>query len=243
MSLKRVGHPLAFGIELVTPGIGLPVATATRSELPLSFGGKALARPLCVSHGIRPCDLNDGIFSLSAKIAVRTIGMAPIRAPHKPPPCEWICQRDRSGRWREDHSAGSQLAGQEVGKLFRVEWTLGNSHIASRLHESCEFLIRNVISIYPKSLHFHLMNRLSVLHVIGSHPEASARYPHHACRSIVRGGKPGRVENLRGLDQCRRVQGVTRNSAVALRWVADHDIRVQRSRRTIQCDPPNTQDE
>src|SRR4030081_986351 len=107
MSLKGVGHPFTSWIELITPGIGLPVAAATRSELPLGLGGKSLVRPLRVSHGIRPCDLDYGIFFFAGEIAARALRMLPVRASDKSPPRQRMIERHRP-RWRrEDHRSGS----------------------------------------------------------------------------------------------------------------------------------------
>src|ERR1700728_359289 len=107
MSLKRIGHPFTVWIELIAPGIILPVAATTSGELPLGLSGKALACPFCIGHGIGPRNLNDGIFFLPAKIAIRAIGMAPIRALHKPPSRQRIVERYRIGRRREYDGAGS----------------------------------------------------------------------------------------------------------------------------------------
>src|SRR4029077_12210770 len=140
--------------------------------------------------------------------------MLPIRAFDKSPPRQRMIERHRLGWGREYYRTGSQLVWSEVRKFFRVERTLGDGHVAGCLHESRKLFVRDVGAVDPKAFHFDLVNRLRVFHVIGSHPETSARNPNHAWWSIVRSGRPGSVKNPCRLDQCRRLQGVTRDSAV-----------------------------
>lgn len=54
---------------------------ASSRKLPLCLGRKALAGPFRISRGIRPGDMNYGIFFLFTKIAVGTFGMSPVCSP------------------------------------------------------------------------------------------------------------------------------------------------------------------
>jgi len=150
-----------------------------------------------------------------------------------------MIERHRTDRSCEYNGAASEIFCREARKLFRVERTFGNRHIAGCFDESCKFFIRYICPIHPKAPYFDLMDWLGIFHVIASHPEASAWYPNHAIGSAMRSVRFGRRGEVRLVNQGRCLQGVTRDSGIGLRRLAALWDGILSSVRTILCDSAN----
>jgi hypothetical protein len=88
--LKSIRHVLPIRTERVAPNERFSSEAATGGELPLRFGGKTLAGPLCVSESVVIGDVDDRVIFLAFDAAVGAIRMSPICPLHIAPPLEIV---------------------------------------------------------------------------------------------------------------------------------------------------------
>src|ERR1700733_2865361 len=94
MTLVSIGHPFAFGAELIAPDIWLTCKAAASSELPFSFRGKTLTCPFRVGKSVLIGDMNNGIVLLANDAALRTEWVTPICAGDVGPPLIVVVERN-----------------------------------------------------------------------------------------------------------------------------------------------------
>ena len=97
-----IGHEFASRLELLAPRKAFALQPAARGDFPLGLGRQPLARPPGVSHRIVPRHLHDGMLLASVELALRPLGMLPVRAGRPAPPRIHLAQIDRAIARRED---------------------------------------------------------------------------------------------------------------------------------------------
>ena len=97
-ALPGVGHVSAARRELVAPGELGAVEAAARGEFPFGFGRQLLAGPLRVGERIAKRHMHDGMIVEPVDVALRPVGMPPVRALGEGPPLAEVAQIDRM-RW------------------------------------------------------------------------------------------------------------------------------------------------
>src|ERR1700733_1765917 len=94
MTLVSIGHPFAFGAELIAPDIWLTCKAAASSELPFSFRGKTLTCPFRVGKSILIGDVDRGVVPFTDDAGLRAEGMTPICAGYIGPPLKVVVEGD-----------------------------------------------------------------------------------------------------------------------------------------------------
>ena len=87
---------LAAGRELVAPGKLGAVEPAARGELPFGLGRQVLAGPFGVGQRVGERHMHDRMIVEPVDIALRAVGMAPVRALEEGPPLD-SSRADRPG--------------------------------------------------------------------------------------------------------------------------------------------------
>src|SRR5208282_6478682 len=158
----------------------LSVKPAASGKLPLRFGRQFLPCPACVSFSIFIGNMHHGVVCQAFQRGCRPQRMTPVRSRHPGPPVEVIAQISRAVGFVKDHGAGHQILGRGAREVRRIEWTLGERLIASRLYETRELFVRDLVAIYPEAIHANFVNwTLFGIEVFGTHAECPAGYPRH----------------------------------------------------------------
>ena len=87
---------LAAGREFIAPGELGAVETAARGKFPFGFGRQILAGPFGVGERIAIGDVHDRMIVEPVDVALRPVGMAPVRAFEQVH--HWLQSRRSTGR-------------------------------------------------------------------------------------------------------------------------------------------------
>jgi hypothetical protein len=81
----------------------------------------------------------------------------------------------------EEHRAGYEILGRGTREVRRIRWALRERFVSCGLHKTREPFVRDLIAIYPETIHANLVNWLLLeIEVFGTHAERPVGYPNHA---------------------------------------------------------------
>ena len=179
-ALPGVRHVLAAGRELIAPGKLGAVEPAARDEFPFGLGRQLLADPRGVSQRVRKCHMHDRMIVEPVDVALRTVGVAPVRAFQERPPLAPVAEIDLARRRREYERARTDHVRQRAGIIFRVRGNLGKGDVAVCLDEFLELPIRHRRRVHQERVDGHAVDRrfLGIVFV-RAHAEGAAGDPDH----------------------------------------------------------------
>src|ERR1700683_5660550 len=97
---------LAAGREFIAPGALGAIEPTARAELPLGLGRQILTGPFGVGQRVEERDVHDRMIPEIVDVALRSVGVAPIRTLEEGPPLTPFAQLHLA-RWRrENEGAG-----------------------------------------------------------------------------------------------------------------------------------------
>jgi hypothetical protein len=183
IALPGIGAVLSARRKLIAPGQLGAVEAAARSELPLRFGRQVLSRPFRVGQGVRISHMDDGMIVQPVDVALRPIGMPPIRVLQIAPPLAEVSQVDRTIWRRENQRAGIEHMRQRAGIFFWIGRNFGKGDVPGGADEFLKLPVGHRRAIDPEAIDSDTMNRHFFRIVfIRSHTEGAAWNPDHIRR-------------------------------------------------------------
>ena len=145
---------LAAGREFIAPGELGAVEPAARGKFPFGFGRQILAGPFGVGSahpGKR--HMHDRMIIEPGDIAVRSVGMAPVRALEEGPPLTPVAQIDWARRRRKNERTGIEHMRQRARIILRVGRNFGKGDVVGCLDEFVELPVRHRRAVDPELVH------------------------------------------------------------------------------------------
>ena len=113
-------------------------------------------------------------------IALRAVGVTPVRALKEGPPLTPVAQIDWARRLREDKRPGIEHVRQRARIVLRVRRNLGKGDVAGCFDELLELAIRDRRAVHPEVVHRDAVNRcLLGIVPIRAHVKRTARHVEH----------------------------------------------------------------
>ena len=159
ISLPGVGYVPTTGPEFVAPGKLGTVEPTARGVFPFGFGWQLLAHPFSVSQRIGVRHMHDRMVVQRIDIALRPVGMTPIRVLQIPPPLAEVFQIDGMARRSEHQRAGVQHVWQCAGIAFRIGRNFREGLVAGSADEPLELSVRHRRSVDPEAADGDAMDR------------------------------------------------------------------------------------
>src|SRR5262249_38099524 len=138
--LPDVGHPFAFGLQFISPRIGLALQPTASGEFEFGLCRQALAGPLGISDGVLPGNLNNGMPGAPPKIAGGSLRVPPVSALHVIPPAEMVVQGNRTFGRRENNRTSHQILRRNAREVLGFWRSLRHGDVARGFDELPERL-------------------------------------------------------------------------------------------------------
>ena len=179
-TLPGVRHMLSARHELIAPGKLGTVEPAARGEFPFGLGRQVLAGPFGVSQRVGERHMHDRMMVEPVDVALRAVGVAPVRALEEGPPFTPVAQIDRARRRREDERARIEHVRQRARVVLRVGRNFRERNVAGCLDEFLELPVRDWRAVHPELVDGYAMDRCFFrIVLVRSHAERAAGHERH----------------------------------------------------------------
>ncbi len=183
----RGNVPPRYWLAISRPGavrrprrnVHAPCRRARRS--PIRPRSAAACRPIGVSDGVVPANLDDGIVVFPFDRAAGPFRMPPVGAGDVAPPDQGIVERDPPAGGVNTIEPGTSFSGGASGKSLGSGGRSAIGDVGGLLDESRKLAVGDLGPIHPEPGDGHFVNRLGVGHrrIVGPHPERAAGNPDH----------------------------------------------------------------